>query len=87
MKTTTESKFYGKSQNIEAGGCFAINFFRPLTSTNPVSVNGIPLEAGQNLSIRQNVGDIDTTFYEVVFSSGGGNNELYVTRILPIGNQ
>jgi len=83
-KTQVQSEFVGKSQNIEAEGCFSINFFRP-TSSNPVSVMGIPLEEGSSLKIEQNVGDTDHTFYEVVFGSGSSGNQLYVTKIMPLG--
>ncbi len=67
---------------IHAEGCYAITFFRPSTS-NPVSVNGIALEAGQSLSIKQNVGDEDYTTYEIVFYTGAASNEMYVSRVLP----
>jgi len=83
-KTQVQSEFIGKSQNIEAEGCFSINFFRPTTS-NPVSVMGIPLEAGTSLKIQQNVGDTDHTFYQVIFGSGASGNQLYVTKIMPLG--
>ena len=83
-KTQVQSEFIGKSQNIEADGCFSINFFRPTTS-NPVSVMGIPLEAGTSLKIQQNVGDTDHTFYQVIFGSGASGNQLYVTKIMPLG--
>jgi hypothetical protein len=79
MRTTTESLFYAKPQVVEGGGCYAIAFFRPSTS-NPVSVNGVPIEAGQTLSIEQNVGDEDWSRYDVVFYSGAATNELYVLR-------
>ena len=82
-RTITENIFYGRSQQIVADGCFAIAFFRPSTS-NPVNVDGIPLEAGQTLSIKQNVGDEDWSAYEIVFGSGTATNELYVTKIMPL---
>lgn len=82
-RTITENLYYGKSQQITADGCFAISFFRPSTS-NPVQVNGIPLEAGQTLSIKQNVGDEDWSVYEIVFYTGTSTNEMYVTKIMPI---
>lgn len=82
-RTRTENLYYGKSQQIEADGCFAISFFRPSTS-NPVQVNGIPLEAGQTLSIKQNVGDEDWSTYEIVFYSGTATNEMHVTKIMEI---
>ena len=82
-RTITENLYYGKSQQIAAEGCYAISFFRPSTS-NPVQINGIPLEAGQTLSIKQNVGDEDWSVYEIVFYSGASTNEMYVTKIMPI---
>jgi len=83
MRTTTESLYYGKSQVIFADGCYAISFFRPTTS-NPVFVNGIPIEAGQTLSINQNVGDTDHSRYDIVFYTGPDTNELFVTKIMPL---
>lgn len=82
-RTITENLYYGKSQQIAAEGCFAITFFRPSTS-NPVQVNGFPLEAGQSYSIKQNVGDEDWSTYEIVFYSGTSTNEIYVTKIMPL---
>jgi len=86
MRTTTESLYVGKSQVITADGCYAIAFFRPTTS-NPVLVNGIPVEAGQTLSISQNVGDEDFSRYDVVFQSGAATNELYISKIMPLRGQ
>ena len=82
-RTRTENLYYGKSQQIEADGCYAISFFRPTTS-NPVQINGIPLEAGQTLSIKQNVGDEDWSVYEIVFFSGSDTNEIHVMKVMPI---
>jgi hypothetical protein len=83
MKTSTQSIYVAKSQVVEGQGCYAISFFRPTTS-NPVRVDGIPIEAGQTFSIGQNVGDADHSAYEIVFTSGANTNELYVTRIMPL---
>jgi hypothetical protein len=83
MKTTTETLYVGKSQVVTGDGCFGIAFFRPTTS-NPVLVSGVPVEAGQTLSISQNVGDTDHSKYDVVFQSGAATNELYVMRIIPL---
>jgi hypothetical protein len=47
--------------------CIAIAFFRPSSATADVSINGLPLEAGQTLYIEQNVGDIDRTQYQIKF--------------------
>jgi hypothetical protein len=43
----------------------------------------MPIADGQTFSINQNVGDIDTSMYEIVFGTGGTGNELYVVRIVP----
>jgi hypothetical protein len=84
-KTKTLFQFVGTSENYGAYGCFSINFYRPLTNTNPVSVDGIPIEAGSSLSISQNVGDSDQSFYEIRFTETvQGNNALHITRITPI---
>ena len=83
MRTRLETQFVGKPMQIHAEGCYGITFFRPSTS-NPVSVNGVPLEAGQSYSIKQNVGDEDWTTYEIVFYTGTDSNEMYVSRVMPI---
>jgi hypothetical protein len=82
MRTTTQTNFYGKSTSIESF-CYAISFTRPSTGTSEVQVNGIPLAAGQTLSISQNVGDIDNSRYEIRFDDLG-LNELWVVRIIPL---
>jgi hypothetical protein len=82
MRTTTQTNFYGKSTSIESY-CLAISFTRPSTGTSEVQINGIPLAAGQTLSISQNVGDIDNSRYEIRFDDLGVN-ELWVVRILPL---
>jgi hypothetical protein len=82
MRTTTQTNFYGKSTSIESF-CYAISFTRPNTGTSEVQVNGIPLAAGQTLSISQNVGDIDNSRYEIRFDNSG-LNELWVVRIIPL---
>jgi hypothetical protein len=82
MRTTTQTNFYGKSTSIESF-CYAISFTRPRTGTREVQVNGIPLAAGQTLSISQNVGDIDNSRYEIRFDDSG-LNELWVVRIIPL---
>ena len=83
MKTNSVTQFVGKNSMVTSD-CIAIAFFRPLTS-NAVSINGIPIEAGQTLSINQNVGDFDVTQYQVMFTSGASTNELYVVRTLIVG--
>jgi len=82
-KTRTENIAYSKSQYISADGCYAISFFRP-SSAAAVQVEGIDIEAGQTLSIKQNVGDEDWSTYELVFYSGTATNEMHVTKIMPI---
>ena len=62
--------------------CIAIAFNRP-TGSNPVNVNGYPLEQGQTLRISQNVGDIDRTQYQITFGTGAGDNKLFVMRTIP----
>jgi hypothetical protein len=82
MRTTTQTNFYGKSTSIESF-CYAISFTRPSTGTSGVHINGIPLAAGQTLSISQNVGDIDNSRYEIRFDDSG-LNELWVVRVIPL---
>ena len=82
-KTYTISEFYGKNDFI-VSNCISIAFMRP-SSTNPVYVNGVPIPEGQTLSINQNVGEIDTSKYEIVFQNTGASNELYVIRVMPEG--
>ena len=87
--TKTITTFAGKPQLFDAGGAFAVSFYRPNTNpysgtaSNAVTVDGIPIEAGSSLNIRQNVGDQDFTQYDIVFAGGTGDNMLYVIRIMP----
>ena len=81
-RTTTQTNFYGRSTSIESY-CLAISFTRPSTGTSEVQINGLPLAAGQTLSISQNVGDIDNSRYEIRFDDLG-LNELWVVRVLPL---
>lgn len=83
MRTSTQTNFYGKSTSIESY-CFAISFTRPSGTNDDVQVNGIPLAAGQTLSISQNVGDIDNSRYEIRFGGGANPKELWVTRVIPL---
>ena len=82
MNTNTLFEYVG-DYKMQESDCIAIAFFRPTTS-NPVSVNGLPLEAGQTLRIEQNVGDIDRTQYEIIFSTGTATNECYVMRTVSL---
>jgi len=81
-RTTTQTNFYGRSTSIDSY-CLAISFTRPSTGTSEVQINGLPLAAGQTLSISQNVGDIDNSRYEIRFDNAG-LNELWVVRVLPL---
>ena len=83
MKTNTVTQFVGNNYMLTSD-CIAVAFFRPSTDTNDVRVNGIPIEAGQTLSITQNTGDFDVTQYEIVFTDLGApnTNELYILRTL-----
>lgn len=81
-KTYTITEFYGRNQLITSN-CFSISFTRP-QGTNPVYVNGLPIGDGQTFSINQNVGDIDTSNYDIVFGIGTADNELYVVKIVPM---
>jgi hypothetical protein len=88
--TRTQVLSYGKSTYVEGDGCYSIAFFRPtsnnnLAVTSKVNVGGVPIEAGQTLTIEQNVGDRDFTSYEIVFyPAGGSENELYVIKVMPV---
>jgi hypothetical protein len=83
MKTSTQTNFYGLTTSIESY-CLSIAFFRPNNANADVQVNGIPIAAGQTLSINQNVGDLDTSRYEIVFTTGANPNELFVIKVLPV---
>ena len=61
--------------------CLSIDFINKTTS-NPVSINGIIIAAGDQFRVTQISGFIDTTTYDVVFQAGAGVNELVVSRIL-----
>jgi hypothetical protein len=83
-RTRLENIAYGKSQQIAAEGCFAISFFRP-SSAPAVQVEGIDIEAGQTLSIKQNVGDEDWSTYQLTFADNQDNtNLLHVIKVMPI---
>lgn len=90
--TRTQVLFYGRSTFVEGDGCYSIAFFRPTTNddiavTSNVKVSGVPIEAGQTLSIEQNVGDRDFTSYEITFypdNSIPTANELFVIKVMPV---
>jgi uncharacterized protein YfaP (DUF2135 family) len=81
-RTRVEVLSYARPQQIEADGCYAITFIRPVVS-NSVMINGYELPAGQSLEIKQNVGDEDRTTYDVVFYDIGEVNDLTVIKIMP----
>jgi len=82
-RTRTEVLSYARPQQIEADGCFAITFIRPLNS-DPVMVNSYSLEDGQSLQIQQNVGDTDQSTYDIVFGDPTSNsNIIIVIKIMP----
>ena len=81
-KTRTITEFFG-SQDFIVSNCISIAFTRP-TGANPVYINGMPIGGGQTFTINQNVGELDTTNYEIVFGAGAGDNELYVVRVVPV---
>jgi hypothetical protein len=80
MNTITETMYVGEATMITSD-CIAIAFNRPIGS-NPVNVNGYPLQAGQTLRISQNTGDIDRSQYQIYFGTGTGSDECYVFRTL-----
>jgi hypothetical protein len=83
-RTRLENIAYGKSQQVAAEGCYAISFFRP-SSAPAVQVEGIDIEAGQTLSIKQNVGDEDWSTYQLTFADNQDNtNLLHVIKVMPI---
>lgn len=88
LKTKTNTEYITDSKRIQSD-CIAITFFRPdSATTNPVKVNGVPVEQGKTIEISQPHGCLDTTEYDILFDSGGGgSNELYVIKILPVVNQ
>lgn len=92
MRTETTTEFHGENFDGLESYCISIAFFRPTLSragnpTNDVLVNGIPIEAGATFRIGQNVGDLDTSRYDIAFLPGVGDNEIYVIRILPKDGQ
>ena len=84
MKTNTTNFFVGEDTMVTSN-CIAIAFYRPTLNSNDVSVNGVPIEAGNTLAISQNVGDLDVSIYEVKFTSSASQDRLFVLRTLLIG--
>jgi len=83
MNTQTLFEFVGDGKMLTSD-CIAIAFRRK-AGTNPVTVNGYPLEENETLRIAQNVGDIDRTQYQINFQTGTGANELHVFRTITEG--
>lgn len=83
MQTNTVTQFVGKNMTVTSN-CIAIAFFRPAAQNNQdVRVSGVPIEAGQTLTISQQVGNVDVSQYEVEFTPNGSHPaELYVIRQL-----
>jgi len=90
MRTKTLIDYHGETYYGQESNCVSIAFYRPTKSRagNPsadVLVNGVPVEAGATFRIGQNVGDVDTTPYDITFLSGVGvENEIYVIRIVSV---
>lgn len=61
--------------------CLSINFLNKTTS-NPVSINGVIIAAGEQFRVTQTSGFIDTTTYTIQFQAGAGVNEVVISRIL-----
>jgi hypothetical protein len=80
MNTITETMYVGEATMITSD-CIAIAFNRPIGS-NPVNVNGYPLQEGQTFRVSQNTGDIDRSQYQIYFGTGTGSDECYVFRTL-----
>lgn len=80
--TINDSYTIAIGKRVESN-CLSINFLNKTTS-NPVSINGVIIAAGEQFRVTQTSGFIDTTTYDVVFQSGAGTNELVVSRILVV---
>jgi hypothetical protein len=80
MNTITETMYVGEATMITSD-CIAIAFNRPIGS-NPVNINGYPLQEGQTFRVSQNTGDIDRSQYQIYFGTGTGSDECYVFRTL-----
>jgi len=76
----TISEFVGISKIVKSE-CVGINFVNPVGG-NTFTVNGVPVIAGNNYSIQQNVGDLDVTQYLIQFQAGAGVDECYVSRLV-----
>jgi len=83
MKTITDCQAVGTA-TMMTSNCVAIAFKRP-TGFNPVNVIGYDIAEGETLTISQNVGDVDTTQYDIKFSTGTTSDLCYVFRTLIVG--
>ena len=79
-QTLNDTYTLNKNKLVESN-CVAITFLVKSTS-NDALINGILVAAGDQLKVDQSFGYIDSTWYDVVFQSGAGSNELIVSRIL-----
>jgi hypothetical protein len=84
IKTITIFEFVGDNKIVKSK-CIAINFFVP-TGGNDVSINGVPLTAGDSIAVNQTDGYIDWTQYNVIFTSSAATNLLNVTRTILMDN-
>jgi hypothetical protein len=79
IKTYNKTEFTGKN-GVYSSDCIAIQFYIP-SGANPAFINGILLPAGSTYEIQLDHPYIDSTQYEVNFSTGGSGNQLFITRI------
>lgn len=82
QKFYIETKFYYTNQKVSSE-CNDITFWNQ--GTNNVEIDGNILFPNQSLRIQGNIGELDTTQYNVVFSTLiSPNNKLAVIRKLYI---
>ena len=82
QKFYIETKFYYNSQKVSSD-CNDITFWNQ--GTTNVEIDGNLIYPNQSLRIAGNIGEIDTTQYNVVFSTyNSPNNKLAVIRNLYI---
>jgi len=79
-----ETQFVG-DETMVTSDCFAITFKRP-SGTNPVYINGYPLEDGESIQFEQTENHLDRTQYQVTFGTGGSGSQCWVFRTLPVRN-
>ena len=73
-KITVEPVFEGC--NLEAQGCYVINFINKGTAT--ANIGSFPLATGESISFEGGPDEIDTTVYLITF--GAGTTVLYAVR-------